>query len=193
MTRHSRAHTPSARSARVALFAIALLVIACGRSERSRADSAQPAVSSPPAAPRTDSTSTAAAPIAIPPASAAPSCVSEGDWRPCSIEKRLTDAGFVPVNKGAAPSGLFSVPGTTYALGTSVMHIYVFPTAAALKREVATIDTVAVARRGATASWPLPPTFITSNNVAAVLVSDNDRLIERVQNAITAGLPSATR
>ena len=40
---------------------------------------------------------------------------------------------------------------------------------------------------------PLPPTFITSNNVAAVLVSDNDRLIERVQNAITAGLPSASR
>jgi hypothetical protein len=37
----------------------------------------------------------------------------------------------------------------------------------------------------------MPPTLITSNNLAAVLISDNGRLVERVQNAITAGLPSA--
>jgi hypothetical protein len=121
------------------------------------------------------------------------SCVSEGDWKQCSIEKRLTDAGFVPIEKGAAPSGLFSVPGTTYGLGPSTLHVYLFPTASALNKEMAGIDTVAVTRRGATASWPLPPTLITSNNVAAVLISDNARLIERVQLAITAGLPSARR
>jgi hypothetical protein len=34
---------------------------------------------------------------------------------------------------------------------------------------------------------------ITSNNLAAILVSDNGRLIERVQNAIRAGLPAASR
>ena len=119
--------------------------------------------------------------------------MSEGEWKECSIEKRLTDAGFVPINKGAAPTGVFSVPGTTYALGPSVLHVYLFSTAAALRKDVAAIDTVAVSRRGATASWPLPPTFITSNNVAAVLLSDNGRLVERVQNAITAGLPSASR
>jgi hypothetical protein len=130
---------------------------------------------------------------ATPPPNAASSCVSEGEWQQCSIEKRLTDAGFVPINKGAAPGALFSVPGTTYALGTSTLHVYVFPTAAALKKELSGIDTVAVARRGAIASWPSPPTLITSNNVAAVLVSDNARLVERVQNAITAGLPSASR
>ena len=119
--------------------------------------------------------------------------MSEGDWKQCSLEKRLTDAGFVPLSKGASPSGLFTVPGTTYALGTSVLHVYLFPSAAALKKELTNVDTVAVARRGVTASWPLAPTFITSNNLAAVLVSDNGRLIERVQNAITAGLPSASR
>ena len=142
---------------------------------------------------RKDSAPATAAPSPTPQASGAPSCVSEGAWRQCSIEKRLTDAGFVPINKGAAPSGLFSVRGTTYALGTSVLHVYLFPSADALKKEVAGIDTVAVARRGAPASWPLAPTFITSNNLAAVLLSDNGRLIERVQNAITAGLPSASR
>jgi hypothetical protein len=140
-----------------------------------------------------DSAPTAAVTATPPQANAASSCVSEGDWKQCSLEKRLTDAGFVPLNKGASPSGLFTVPGTTYALGTSVLHVYLFPSGAALKKELTNIDTVAVARRGVTASWPLAPTFITSNNLAAVLVSDNGRLIERVQNAITAGLPSASR
>jgi len=39
----------------------------------------------------------------------------------------------------------------------------------------------------------MPPWFITSNNLVAVLVSDNGRLIERVQNAVRAGLPSPAR
>jgi len=54
-------------------------------------------------------------------------------------------------------------------------------------------DTVAIAPRGGVATWSTPHTLITSNNLAAVLISDNGRLIERVQNAITAGLPSAAR
>jgi len=58
---------------------------------------------------------------------------------------------------------------------------------------VAAIDTVTVAPRGGVVNWPMPPTLITSNNLAAVLISDNGRLVERVQNAITAGLPSAAR
>ena len=36
-----------------------------------------------------------------------------------------------------------------------------------------------------------PAWLITSNNLVAVLVSDNGRLVERVQLALTAGLPSA--
>lgn len=123
----------------------------------------------------------------------APACVSEGAWQQCSVAKRLADAGFVPISKGASPTGLFDVPGTTYALGSSTLHVYLFSSAAALGKAVAGIDTVAVVRRGATASWPLPPTFITSNNLAAVLLSDNGRLIERVQNAIAGGLPRASR
>ena len=61
------------------------------------------------------------------------------------------------------------------------------------EQAVAGIDTTTVSRRGSPASWPMPPTFITSNNLAAVLVSDNARQIERVQLAITAGLPRASR
>ena len=118
--------------------------------------------------------------------------MSEGDWQSCSIEKRLTDAGFVPIKKGPAPAGIFPVAGTTYALGGAQVHIYIFKSATEREKAIANIDTTTVSRRGSTSAWPLPPTLITSNNLVAVLVSDNGRQIERVQLAITAGLPRAS-
>jgi len=118
--------------------------------------------------------------------------MSEGDWQSCSIEKRLTDAGFVPVKKGPAPTGVFPVVGTTYALGEAQLHIYIFTSATEREQAIANIDTATVSRRGTSSAWSLPPTLITSNNLVAVLVSDNGRQIERVQLAITAGLPRAS-
>jgi hypothetical protein len=118
--------------------------------------------------------------------------VSEGAWRECSVEKRLTDAGYVPINKGVAPSGIFPVQGTTYALGQAQAYVYVFASAKERQAAAAAIDTASVSRPGAASPWSSPPTFIASNNLIVVLVSDNGRLVERVQNAIRAGLPSAT-
>ena len=166
--------------------ALAILTVACARGDQAaRSDSSSASPTAAAAAPRADSTS--------PPTPVTPACVSEGDWQPCSIEKRLTDAGYVPVNKGRAPTGVFDVAGTTYLLGQAELNIYIFPSARAREAAVAKIDTNTVAPRGATGPWSMPPWFITSNNLVAVLVSDNGRLIERVQNAIRAGLPSPTR
>ena len=137
---------------------------------------------------RTDSTSVAATVAAD---SSKPTCTSEGAWQSCSIEKRLTDAGFVPIAKGAAARGVFDVAGTQYALGPAELHVYIFTSANAREAAVSAIDTVTVTRGAGASPWSMQPTFITSNNLVAVLVSDNGRLIERVQLAITAGLPSA--
>ena len=168
---------------------LAITVVAGARGDeaaRSDSISASPAVAA--AVSRPDST----APSAAPPAN---TCVSEGDWQACSIEKRLTDAGYVPINSGAAPTGVFDVEGTTYLLGTAELNLYIFRSARDREAAVAKIDTVGVVLRGAAAPgpWTPPPTFITSNNAVVVLESDNGRLIERVQNAIRAGLPSSTR
>ena len=165
--------------------ALAILIVACARDDRAARNDSSAAPTTAAAAARSDSTT--------PVAAAAPSCVSEGDWRPCSIEKRLTDAGYVPVNKGPAPTGVFDVPGTTYLLGKAELNIYIFRSARDREAAVAKIDTNTVAPRGGTAPWSTSPWFITSNNLVAVLVSDNGRLIERVQNAVRAGLPSPTR
>ena len=165
--------------------ALAILAVACARGDgAARTDSTSP--TSAGTARRTDSLTSPATP-------AAPVCVSEGGWQPCSIEKRLTDAGYVLVNKGPAPTGVFDVAGTRYLLGNAELNIYIFRSARDREVAVAKIDTNTVAPRGGTAPWSMPPWFITSNNLVAVLVSDNGRLIERVQNAVRAGLPSPTR
>ena len=97
----------------------------------------------------------------------------------------------MPIRKGPSPTGIFSVAGTTYTLGAAELSVYLFRSAKERAAATAAIDTVTVAPRGGASPWSSPPTLITSNNLAAVLLSDNGRLIERVQNAITAGLPSA--
>ena len=186
-----------ARALRVAI--IVLVVTACSREQSPDADTARAPVSSSastlPA--RSDSLAgkiaTSNGPAATPGVVGINSaCVNEGAWQSCSVERRLIDAGFVLVNKGAAPTGVFPVAGTSYTLGTATLHVYLFTSSKARETAVAAIDTVTVAPRGGVANWPMPPTLITSNNLAAVLISDNGRLVERVQNAITAGLPSAT-
>jgi hypothetical protein len=181
-------------SARGVRWAAIIAVVACGRQEPAKRDSVVAAAPPAPATPTRADTS--ASPAVAAGATATPAtstCISEGEWQQCSVAKRLTDAGYVPIEKGASPPGIFPVPGTKYALGNAEMHVYVFKSAKDRATAVAGIDTVAVARRGTAAVWPLPPTLISANNVAAVLVSDNGRLIERVQNALMAGLPRASR
>jgi hypothetical protein len=88
---------------------------------------------------------------------------------------------------------VFPVAGTSYALGSAQLHVYIFKSAKEREQAISAIDTATVSRPGSAAPWPGRPTLITSNNLVAVLVSDNGQLIERVQLAITAGLPRASR
>ena len=171
-------------------LALIIAAIACGGETAPRADSAVASAGrgSSTATPRADSASTESATGPKPPTSG---CVSEGQWRACSIEKRLTDAGFVPISKGAAATGVFDVEGTRYALGPAELHVYLFASAKDRAAAVGGMDTVTVTRGPGPSPWSMAPTFISSNNLVAVLLSDNGRLIERVQLAITAGLPSA--
>ena len=177
----------------VAIVAI-VAIVACGGEGVPSSDSAKAPAASPVAA------STASKPDSLPAAiavdSAAPAkvaCASEGAWQPCSIEKRLTDAGFVPIAKGPAARGVFDIAGAQYALGPAELHVYIFPSAKERAAAVVGMDTVTVTRGPGQSPWAMAPTFITSNNLVAVLLSDNGRLIERVQLAITAGLPSAAQ
>jgi len=185
-----------ARSQRSPIWSIAAALIvvagvACGPEDSRTSDTVTGGAAATSAPTDSLQRKTSAAAASDSAALAKPACVSEGAWQTCSIEKRLTDAGLVPQKQSAPAANLFPIQGAEYALGPARLHVYVFPSAKERAAAVAAIDTVAITRPGTPPAWRGPAWLITSNNLVAVLVSDNGRLVERVQLAITAGLPSA--
>jgi hypothetical protein len=84
----------------------------------------------------------------------------------------------------------FTVIPAVYMLGRSRLEVFVYPTESALAADVAKIDTVSAAPRGAPNPWPFfSPTFVRSANLAAVFLTDNATQAERLTNALAAGAP----
>lgn len=145
----------------------------------------------------------AAAPAAIRTATSAsgavtgyskPGCVHTGLWAVCSVENRLRQAGFVAKRvQGQSPDRPgFSVKPIGYMLGRSRLEVFIYPDEASLARDVAKLDTIAVAPAGSAGSWgETPPLLIRSGNLAAVLLSQNPRQAERLSLALTAGAPQS--
>lgn len=175
-----------AAATRLAPLALALPILACGGGGRGASDSARVA-----AAAESARVAAATAPSTV--ASGDTTCPMQGEWRPCSVKKRLESAGLVPVAQPEPVRRPFlSVPGTAYALGPyAELVVFVYPSREARERESAPLDSAAAAPRGTGGDWKVPPTLMTSNNLLAVLLAQNEHLIERVGLAITAGLPAA--
>jgi hypothetical protein len=118
-------------------------------------------------------------------------CPRTGKWAICSFEKRLVQAGFVLRKAGGeAPrrSGL-SVPPQAYTLGRAYLEVFVYPDEAAMERDLEGLDTTVVAPRGGKNDWGMPPRFIRSGNLIAVLLTSNEQQAERLSLAVTAGAP----
>lgn len=162
----------------VAILGALWLTASCGR------DRTEPAADSPRVA------SPAPVVAAVP---GDTTCPMAGEWRTCSIKKRLERAGLVPIERPEpAREPFLSVPGTAFSLGKyAELRVYVYPDRAARERESSKLDSLTASPRGTTVDWPAPPTLFTSNNVLAILLSQNEHLIERVELAITAGLPDS--
>jgi hypothetical protein len=75
-------------------------------------------------------------------------------------------------------------------LGRSRLEVFIYPNESALAADVAKIDTVSAAPRGAANPWPFfAPTFVRSGNLAAVFLTENATQAERLTLALTAGAP----
>ncbi len=145
-----------------------------------------------------DTTSTAAAPQQAIPAtnqpSAASDCPHDGKWALCSIERRLKQSGYVVkrVEQDTVRRAGFSVKPTVYTLGRSTVEIFLYKDSASVARDVAKLDTLSVGPVGKPSQWgDIPPALIRSANIAAVILSQSARQIERAVNALTAGPPQA--
>lgn len=164
-------------------MAFCLFVAGCDGSAKSASDSttAASAADVPPIA--TQSPLTAID-------SAAP-CPRTGRWAICSFEKRLQQAGFVLRKAGGEPprrSGLSVLP-QAYTLGRAYLEVFIYPDEAALKRDLAGLDTTVVAPREGKNDWGMPPRFIRSGNLIAVFLTSNEQQSERLTLAVTAGPP----
>ncbi len=150
-------------------------------------------------APSADTSHTVPA-AAIPASGGSPSqttvstdCPHNGKWALCSLERRLTQSGFVVKRVGDATyrEG-FTVRPVVYTLGQSRLEVFVYTDSASVAKDVARLDTLAVGPVGKPSQWgEVPPTLIRSANIAAVILSQSARQIERAVNALTAGPPQA--
>lgn len=152
-------------------------VVACSTDSKKNPESVPPPAPAPVAA--------------VAPGATAPGCPHTGAWAICNVEQRLKQAGFVAKRVSGEPSKRagFSVTPIVYTLGRSRLEIFIYDDEAALARDVAKMDTVAVSPPGVATSWGGTPLLIRSVNLAAVLISDNPQQAERLALALTAGAP----
>ncbi len=123
-----------------------------------------------------------------------PSCPKVGAWQPCNVLDRLESAGLVVTRQpDPARFPFFSVEGTTYSTSRSSIHVFLYRDQAARRRDTDQLDSVAVAPRNGSYAWSDPAVLVTSNNLAAVVVSPNERQSERIILALSAGLPPGKR
>lgn len=123
---------------------------------------------------------------APPPAS--PTCLGTGHWEECTLPDRLERAGLVPIARDSIRRPWLAVPGRTWQLHRSRLHVFRYPDAAAAAQDLATLDTLRAApARDTTITWPSPVTLLASDNLLAILESTDAVLIERVSLALTAG------
>ncbi len=162
-----------------AMLSAAIVAAACGGgAERGAADTAASA------------TATGASGAAVATPAPADTCPKYGLWQRCSVEDRLERAGFV-LDTAPEPArrAWFATPGVTYRFPNGELEVYIYPTVAARRVASAALDSARAAPRGENAGYRWPPTLILSGNLLAVLSTPNARLAERVQLALTAGLP----
>ncbi len=113
-----------------------------------------------------------------------------GNWRECSVAYRLTRAGLDVTRRDAPVSHPFlRVPGTVYETRNAEIEVFLYTSAADRARDTDALDSVTVAPRGQQVVWRDPPTLVTSNNLAAIILSPNDRQSERIALALGAGMP----
>ena len=119
-------------------------------------------------------------------------CPKEGDWAICSVEDRLLHAGLV-VERREEPvrHDFLSVPGAAYQVGgrDDEVQVFIYPSTAERTRDTDALDSATASPKGRRVVWGAPPTLVTSNNLAAIIISLNDRTVERLALALGAGLP----
>ena len=111
--------------------------------------------------------------------------------RTCSVIERLKRSGLgtEPLADSVRQPGL-TIAGSAYRVGDGELQLFLYADTAHARREAAAVRPDD-AEPSATGGILRPPAVIRSLNLVALLFNNNDRQLERVQLAITAGLPAS--
>ena len=120
-------------------------------------------------------------------------CPPSATWTPCNVRERLEQSGLVLLPVDTIHHDFMHVPGVVWRIGHGELQLFLYADSAAMRRDVSQLDSARAAPPTMMITWIKPPTLITSNNLAAILLSDSGEEIERVANALTAGLPALPR
>jgi hypothetical protein len=139
-----------------------------------------------------------AADVAVLDSAATPAdgCLKEGLWQWCSVLDRLERAGVVLTARDSVPpNDLLHGQRRVYTVGAGEdeLHLFLYPSDAARLEDVAAIDSATVSPKGDRRSYRVRPLLVTSNNLAALVFTMNERTSERLSLALSAGLPQPAR
>jgi hypothetical protein len=141
---------------------------------------------------KTKAPSTAAAESTLatmPPAGG--TCPDFGLWQACSVEYRIERAGLA-VNRRdeGVRHDFMSVEGLVWETSRAEIQVFLYASEADRKKDTDQLDTVFVSPPGKRVYWRWPAQLVTSNNMAAIILSLNPRQAERIALALGAGLPA---
>lgn len=118
-------------------------------------------------------------------------CPAYGLWQACSVEDRISRAGLaVNRREEGVRHDFMSVEGLVWETSRAEVQVFLYASEADRKRDTDLLDTVFVAPPGRRIMWRWPATLVTSQNMAAIILSLNGRQAERIALALGAGLPA---
>lgn len=106
-------------------------------------------------------------------------------WTSGRVAERLRWAGFDPAGGGTVRQPFMSVPGMIYIVKDAAIHVYIYADAIAVARDTDPLDSASVAPSGTNVNWPMPPSLVTANNLAAIVLTRNDETRRRIRAALT--------
>jgi hypothetical protein len=114
-----------------------------------------------------------------------------GAWQECSVKERLGRAGLVIDSAtGVVRHDFLRVPGIVLRTFRAEVQLFLYSSEMERRKDTELLDSVEVAPKGRRVVWPQPAVLVTSGNLAAIVLSYNERLVERIALALGAGLPA---
>ena len=118
-------------------------------------------------------------------------CPTYGLWQACNVEDRISRAGLaVNRREKGVHHDFMSVDGLVWETSRAEIQVFLYASEADRKKDTDQLDTVFVAPPGKRIMWRWPAQLVTSNNMAAIILSLNGRQAERIALALGAGLPA---